>query len=181
MPHLIQPAPTGRAKCRGCGGKITQGELRFGEMVPNPFADGDTTHWFHLECAAYKRPEPVLATVEAFTEPLPNAEALKAAAKLGLEHHRLPRLNGAERSASGRAECRSCRTPIAKGAWRIPLVFYEEGQFSPAGFVHVPCAGAYFETKDETQDLLARIQRFAPSLTPDDLRELQSELGSPPA
>ena len=56
MPHLIDAAPTGRAKCRGCGGKIDAGALRFGEALPNPFAEGETTHWFHLECGAFKRP-----------------------------------------------------------------------------------------------------------------------------
>ena len=56
MPHVIETASSGRAKCRGCGEKIAAGELRFGERLPNPFAEGETTHWFHLECAAFKRP-----------------------------------------------------------------------------------------------------------------------------
>ena len=76
MPHVIQPATTARAKCRGCGEKIAAGELRFGASLPNPFADGETTHWFHLECAAFKRPEPFLETVEASTEALPDADRL---------------------------------------------------------------------------------------------------------
>ena len=42
MPHVIEPAPTGRAKCRGCGEKIGAGELRFGESLPNPFAEGES-------------------------------------------------------------------------------------------------------------------------------------------
>ncbi|HSB61314.1 MAG TPA: PARP-type zinc finger-containing protein, partial [Vicinamibacteria bacterium] len=70
MPHVIQPATTARAKCRGCGERIGAGVLRFGESLPNPFADGETTHWFHLDCAAFKRPEPFLEAVEARTEPL---------------------------------------------------------------------------------------------------------------
>ena len=57
MTHVIEPASTGRAKCRGCGEKIARGKLRFGERGPNPFGDGDATYWFHPTCAACRRPE----------------------------------------------------------------------------------------------------------------------------
>jgi hypothetical protein len=172
MPHLIEPASSARSKCRGCGERIAAGELRFGESVPNPFADGERIQWFHPACAAYKRPEPLLETLEARTEPLPDAERLLEEAKRGIAHRRLPRINGAERSPSGRAQCRSCRSAIDKGAWRIPLVFYEEGRFEPAGSIHVRCAKAYFETAE----VLPRLKHFARSLSDDDLRELQAEL-----
>lgn len=175
MPHVIQPATTARAKCRGCGEKIAAGELRFGESLPNPFADGETTHWFHLECAAFKRPEPFLETLEARTEPLDEAERLKAEAQRGIAHRRLSRVSGAERAPSGRAQCRSCHNTIEKGAWRIPLVFYEEGRFAPSGSIHVSCAQAYFETTD----VLPRLKRFSPSLGEADLKEIQAELQGP--
>src|SRR5262245_24357951 len=145
MPHVIQPATTGRAKCRGCGTPIAAGELRFGESVPNPFADGETTHWFHLECGAFKRPEPFLECLGSLAEPLESAEQLSGEAKRGVELKRLPRINGAERATSGRAECRSCRKPIAKGAWRISLVFYEDEAFFPAASIRVPVPRASFE------------------------------------
>jgi hypothetical protein len=173
--HLIQPATTARSKCRGCGERIAAGDLRFGESVPNPFADGETIQWFHLECAAFKRPEPFLQALEARTEPLDDAERLTSEARLGVAHPRLPRINGVERSPSARAECRSCRSRIDKGAWRIALVFYEDGRFLPSGFVHVACARAYFETAD----VLPRLKRFSPSLGEDDLRDLQAELPGP--
>jgi hypothetical protein len=172
MPHLIEPASSGRAKCRGCGERITAGELRFGERLPNPFADGEMTHWFHLECAAFKRPEPFLETLEARTEPLDDSERLESEARRGVAHRRLPRINGAERSPSGRAQCRSCREPIPKGAWRIPLVFYEEGRFAPSGFIHAPCSRAYFETTD----VIPRLRRFSTRLRDEDIREIQAEL-----
>jgi len=172
LAHVIQPAPSARAKCRGCGERIAAGELRFGESLPNPFADGETTHWFHLDCAAFKRPEPFLATLEARSEPLDDAERLMADAKRGVVHRRLPRINGAERAASGRAQCRSCRSTIEKGAWRIPLVFYEEGRFTPSGYIHVPCARAYFETTD----VIPRLKRFSPALSDEDLKALEAEL-----
>ena len=148
------------------------GELRFGESLPNPFAEGEMTHWFHLDCAAFKRPQPLLETLGARTEPLEGAERLKAEAERGIAHRRLPRINGAERSTSARAQCRSCRGNIAKGAWRISLVFYEDGRFAPSGFIHVPCAAAYFETAD----VLPRLKHFSRNLSDEDLRELQAEL-----
>src|SRR5512143_1607690 len=112
MAHVFETAPTGRAKCRGCGEKIAAGELRFGESLPNPFAEGETTHWYHPECGACKRPEPFLLALEASAEPPPDHERLRAAAQSGVLHRRLPRIDGAERAATGRAQCRHCKEPI---------------------------------------------------------------------
>src|SRR5262245_53598448 len=126
MPHVLETAPTGRAKCRGCGRAIAKGEGRFGERIPNPFAEGETTLWFHPLCAAYKRPEPVLETLkDGAGASLPDREALERAAAGSAVHRRLPRINGGERAPTSQAKCRHCREPIAKGEWRIRLVFYE--------------------------------------------------------
>ena len=152
--------------------KIAALELRFGERLPNPFGEGETTHWFHPECAAFKRPEPFLEALGDAPEPLDDAERLESEARRGLAHRRLPRIDGAQRAPSGRATCRSCREPIAKDVWRIPLVYYEEGRFAPSGYVHARCCPAYFETTD----ILPRLKRFAPDLREEDLREIQEEL-----
>ena len=49
MAHTIEPAASGRTKCRGCGEPIAKGELGFGERLPHPFADdGDMTLRFHI-------------------------------------------------------------------------------------------------------------------------------------
>jgi hypothetical protein len=168
MGHLIEPAATGRAKCRGCGAPIAAGVLRFGETVPNPFGEGETTHWFHLECAAFKRPETFLEAVGSRTEPLDDGERLVAEAKRGVAHPRLSQIDGAERSPSGRAQCRSCHTAIDKGAWRLRLVSYEDGRFLPSGFIHASCCNAYFETTDVAD----RVKRFSGNLSQDDLRAI---------
>jgi len=172
MPHGIEPAASARAKCRGCGKPIAKGELRLGERLPNPFAEGEMTLWFHLPCAAYKRPEPLLAALEGTELEIPERETLEREAHLGLAHRRLPRVDGADRAPTGRARCRSCRAPIDKGTWRIGLTFYEEGRFQPSGFVHARCALAYFETID----LLPRARHFAPALGDDDLAAIGEEL-----
>ena len=175
--HRIEPASSARAKCRGCGERIAGGALRFGESLPNAFADGEMTLWFHLDCAAFKRPEPFLQTLEGRSEPLEGQERLAAEARLGLAHRRLPRVDGAGRAPTGRAQCRACRASIEKGAWRIVLVFYEEGRFAPSGFVHAACAREYFETTD----VLSRVRRFSPELREDDLALLAAELERAPS
>ncbi|HEX6997121.1 MAG TPA: hypothetical protein VF322_03190 [Gammaproteobacteria bacterium] len=171
MAHVIEPATSGRAKCRGCGRRIEKGELRFGDREPSMFGDGEMTLWFHPLCAAYKRPEPLLETIER--ERVSDADRLIEAARFGIEHRRLPRLHGAERSPTGRARCRHCRNLIEKDAWRIPLVFFEEARFEPSGFIHAGCARDYFGTTD----ILDRVRQFSPDLSEADLADLARALG----
>lgn len=170
VPHLIEPASSGRAKCRGCEQKIAKDERRFGERQPNAFGDGEMTLWFHPRCAAYKRPEPFLEAVTAL--PAHDFDELAAAARFGIEHRRVPRINGAERAPTGRARCRHCRELIAKDHWRIALVFFQDFRFDPGGFVHAACARGYFETVD----VLARLRHFSPALSPEHLDDLEAVL-----
>lgn len=169
MTHVFEPAPTGRAKCRGCGRAIGQGELRFGERIPNPFAEGETTLWFHPACAAYKRPEPLLEALAQAPADLPGRAELEQAARWSASHRRLARIDGAERAPSSQAKCRSCREPIARGSWRIRLTFFEEGRFSPGGCVHLACRAAYFER----DDVLAPVLHFSAGLVDEERAELR--------
>jgi len=169
VPHVIESASSGRAKCRGCDRPIAKGELRFGERQPNAFGEGEMTLWFHLTCAAYARPEPFLEIAATAGDA---AAALIPDAKFGIEHRRLPRLHGAERAPTGRARCRSCKELIAKDEWRIALVFFEEFRFEPGGFVHAGCAQPYFETID----VVERIRHFSPELGAADIAELRQAL-----
>ena len=177
MPHVIEAAASGRAKCRGCDQAIAKGELRFGERLPNAFGEGDMTLWFHLVCAAYKRPESLLEALRDSATPraaIENAAKLEAAAELGITHRRLPRVTGADRAPTGRARCRHCRELIAKDTWRIALVFFEEYRFQPSGFVHAACAREYLETTD----LVERVRHFAPKLGPADLDDFAAALSA---
>lgn len=160
MSHLFEPASSGRAKCRGCSQPIARGELRFGERLPNPFGDGEMTLWFHPLCGAYKRPEPLLEALGGASDDVPGRPELEAAAREGIAHPRLARIDGAEHASTGQAKCRLCREPIARGTWRIRLTFFEEGRFSPGGFVHLGCRRAYFDT----EDVLDRLLHFSPDL-----------------
>ena len=171
--HVIEPASSGRAKCRSCDQPIAKGELRFGERQPNAFGDGEMTLWFHLPCAAYSRPEPFLEAQSAAPADA-QLEPLAAAARFGIEHRRVPRLHGAERATSGRAHCRSCRELIAKGEWRLPLVFFEDYRFNPGGYVHARCARNYFETTE----LLDRVRHFSPELREADIAEVAAAIAA---
>lgn len=169
MPNVIEPAPSGRSKCRGCGQVIPKDAMRFGERLPNPFGDGEMTLWFHPGCAAYKRPEGFLETLLETPENFPDHQLLEDRARRCLEHRRLPRIDGAERAPSSQAKCRHCREPIEKGNWRIRLVFYEEGMFTAGGFVHLACRDAYFETSSVGEQVL----HFSSALSPDEREDLR--------
>jgi hypothetical protein len=171
VPHVFEPAASGRSKCRGCGRALAKGELRFGEKLANPFAEGEMTHWFHPLCAAYKRPEAMTEALQA-NPGVPEHGALEAAARATLASRRLERIDGAERAPTSQAKCRHCREPIEKGGWRIRLVFHEEGTFSPGGFIHIGCREAYFETREMADHVL----HFSHALGEEERAALRSEL-----
>jgi hypothetical protein len=177
VPNVIEAAASGRSSCRGCGGKIAKGELRFGERKPNPFGDGEATYWFHLVCAACMRSEELLPTLDA--EPsAPQLDGLRATAQTGRDHPRLERLVRAERSPSSRARCRSCRTLIEKDGWRLSLGIFEEGRMEPIGFIHVACAATYFET----DEVLPRVELLCPELSVEERDQIARGLTeAPPA
>jgi hypothetical protein len=78
--HVIEAASSGRAGCRGCKEKIAKGELRFGEAAPNRFSDSDepTMRWYHLRCAAEKRPKLLGPVLAAYSGEVPDRAALEA-------------------------------------------------------------------------------------------------------
>ncbi len=177
MPHTIEPANSGRSKCRGCGQPISKGELRFGERLPNPFSDdSEMTLWFHTDCASLKRPESLAEVIDAeANDPvnqLENIKTLRTTAKFGIEYHRTQRIDGVERAPSGRAHCRSCQEMIGKDEWRIRLVFFEDGMFNAAGNIHLGCSEAYFETTD----IMNRLRHFGGELSDADITEIKEHL-----
>ena len=171
MPHVLELASSGRAKCRGCKQPLAKGELRFGEALPNPFGEGEVTHWFHPMCAAYKRPEALLSALGEAPDTA-DRESLERIAGASLLNPRLARIDGAEQAASGQARCRQCKEPIEKAAWRIRLVFHEEGTFTPGGFLHVACSKAYFGAGN----ILDALLHFSPTLAPDARAALASAI-----
>jgi hypothetical protein len=126
------------------------------------------TLWFHPLCAAYKRPQPLLEALEQTTGSVADQESLRRAALRSVTYPHIPRIDGAEKSPSGQAKCRSCHEPIERGSWRIRIVFYEEGRFAPGGFLHLGCRSAYFETAAVLEPVL----RFSSALSEPERAEL---------
>jgi hypothetical protein len=175
MPDRIEVASSSRARCRACRRSIAKGIERFAEAVPNPVAEGESQHYYHLECASERRPKAFAGVLAAFEPARTDLEPLERAAALALEHHRLDRLGVLERSKSARASCRQCREAIEKGAWRVALQPIEEGRLAAWGFVHLGCAGAYVGVKPE----LARLTRYT-ELEPADVTEIATALEAMP-
>jgi len=166
---ILAPASTGRAKCRGCARPIPRGELRFGERLPNPFAEGETTVWFHPVCAAYKRPELLSRALRETSETVPEREKLEQIARTSTDQRRRPRIDGAERAPTSQAKCRHCHEPIQRGSWRIRLVYFQDGRFTPGGFIHLDCRAAHFET----DDIFEQVAHFSPDLSDSERAELR--------
>jgi hypothetical protein len=175
VPDTIGPAPSARSKCRGCGRSIEKGVLRFGESDVNPFGEGETFRWFHLDCAALRRPERFGPALDAAPD-VPERETLRALVQSGLDHPRLVRLAGSGRAPSGRAHCRHCRELIDKGALRVALEIWEDGRFSPMGYLHARCASGYFGTRD----FFERLRKLTADLAEADAAEWVSEIAKEP-
>ena len=173
MSDVIERARSGRARCRGCNEKIAKDELRFGEQVPNPFADEEdaqTIHWFHLACGADKRPAKFAAALAECAVEIPDREELARIASLGTQNDNLAKVLRAERSPSGRARCRQCRELIAKDVLRVAIeVDAEATAMSTSYFVHAGCAVA----KIGGEGLLDKLERVSTNLEATDLEELR--------
>jgi hypothetical protein len=176
MPDVIEPASSGRAKCRGCQGKIEKDVLRYGEAVPNAFGEGEALHWYHLRCGAEKRPESFIKALAESTVDIAERSELERVAAVGIAHPRLSRFARLERASSGRARCQACHEVIEKGALRLVLERVEEGMVSGSGFVHVDCALAY---AGSTDSLSERMQRSSAGMSEDDFVEMDRQFAAP--
>ncbi|HWO09708.1 MAG TPA: hypothetical protein VNN80_09525 [Polyangiaceae bacterium] len=175
MPDRIELATSGRARCRACRRAIEKGQERFAEAVPNPVAEGESQHYYHLACAAERRPKAFSGLLGALEPARPELAPFGEAAALALRHHRLERLGALERAKSARAACRHCREPIEKDAWRVALQPIEDGRLGSWGFVHLACVAAYAGVKPD----LERLTRYT-ELSPPERDAVASILAALP-
>jgi hypothetical protein len=186
MPHKVEPAPSGRASCRGCKLAIEKGKPRFGEEAPNPYSeDGGTSfRYWHLACAAPKLANEVGVALSAYDGPIEDRAAIEALVR---EHAR-PEMPYAERASSGRARCRACDTVLAKGELRVAFERVYESPIGPqkaAAYAHPKCVTRYLEREGERgragmdREEVMRLVASHSKLGPEDLeivlREIRGE------
>jgi hypothetical protein len=176
MSHVVEAARSGRAKCRACREPIVKGELRFGERSPSAMAPGEeTTMWYHLRCAAIRRPallQPLLAEHAAALSDRPDKAVIEALVAAGTAAPELTGVLHAERASSGRAHCQGCKETIARGELRIGLERDLEGGMAGVSWVHARCTGLA-GLGAAAEPLLAKLRLTSSSLTPADLDELE--------
>lgn len=183
-PYLIEGARSGASKCKTCRRKISKGSLRLGILVDGFYGPGYM--WHHLECAARRQMDKVeeayaLEAWKAAREPPENLPSLEDLAKLKekAEEKRRQRreLPYAEVDPSGRARCKQCGEPIAKGSVRVVLPketrFGSQVRVGPMT-VHPGCVAAAIEQEDvviEPAALPEALEQNSTGLEPERLRE----------
>lgn len=178
MAHTIEVAKTGRAGCRACKTPIPKGDLRFGEEVPNAFsASGEMSYqWYHLPCAALKKPTQLKQALAAFTGEVPNKAELEKTLEESAKKQKPSAFPYAERASTGRSRCQQCEEPIQKGALRVAVereVETSSFRTAGAGYLHPECAKEY--TKDD--QLISKIRSNTTNLPPQDLEDLSKAIG----
>lgn len=177
MGHIIEPAKSGRAKCRSCKKAIEKGALRLGEETLDPFGSGGTTHvWHHVECAAEKKPDELKAAMADFAGEIPgkaNLEKTLAESQKKLPPGTFPY---AEKAPTGRSKCMACEESIEKDTLRIAVEReVDTGTFKTKGpgYLHPMCAADF--TGDS--GMFAKVKANSRELTKDQLAELEAALG----
>lgn len=178
MAHIIEPAKSGRAKCRSCKKAIEKGALRLGEETLDPFGSGGTTHvWHHVECAAEKKPDELKAAMAGYEGEVPDRAKLETA--ISESQKKLPpgTFPYAEVAPTGRSRCMACEENIEKDTLRVAVEReVDTGTFKTKGpgYLHPMCAADY--SGDDA--MFPKVKENSRSLTQGQLEELETALGS---
>jgi hypothetical protein len=187
MPHKVEVATSGRARCRACKQAIEKGALRFGEEFKNPYSEdgGMSYRYWHLPCAATKLANELAPALSAFEGEVPDRAALLEL----IAQHEKPVMPFAEHAPNARARCRACGEGIAKDELRIAFERVFEGPMGPqkgAAYAHAKCLPAYLareveqgRTPPTAAGLIGELEAHArgrAEATPDDLATLRRVL-----
>jgi hypothetical protein len=156
----IEVASTGRATCRGCRKAIAKGELRFGEEHGAFGFDGNMTLWYHLACAALKRPEQLRPVLAKYKKPIPDRESIEASFAGAVTANRTSKLLSVDRAPTGRAKCQHCKRVIEKATLRAALLLDADPTMPGTGFLHLACAPTFADA-DVTAHLKAKSKKLA--------------------
>jgi hypothetical protein len=173
MAETIEVAKTGRARCRVCRQPIEKGALRFGFEQPSAFGEGMQWAWYHLTCAAKKKPIPVQSALKAFVGEVPGRTELEALlAEADRTGSVFPYV---ERAPTGRSKCLQCREAIETGSLRVATEReVDAGTTTRAGtgYLHPKCAGDFLQQ----EDLMATLRQNSRGLADADVAELEQQL-----
>lgn len=152
MPHKIEVASTGRARCRGCKEAIAKGELRFAEEFQNAYSEdgGMSYRYWHLMCAAKEMANELAPALAAYDAPVD--DAVRAESQALIAANLRPEMPFVEQATSGRAKCRACDETIKKGEWRVAFERTFDSPMGPqkgAAYAHSRCLGRYLERERE--------------------------------
>ncbi|HJK92881.1 MAG TPA: hypothetical protein RMH85_10825 [Polyangiaceae bacterium LLY-WYZ-15_(1-7)] len=125
LEDIIEPAKSGRARCKTTGDKIPKGELRFGEAFVNTFSSSGSIgyRWHKLEAAAKRFPKKVKKALEAYEGEVPEREKLEGILAEALEKE-ASKPGGypyADHAPTGRATCIVTGEKIPKGSVRVAV------------------------------------------------------------
>lgn len=169
----IEKATSGRASCRGCRTAIAKDDLRFGEASTNPFGDGSFVQWYHLACAAEKRPDKLAPVLAKYKKAVPDRAALEASLGTATRGTRLAKLVRAERAPTGRSICDHCKLGIAHKTLRAVVRIDTDPSFTRTAFLHLACARAF-----AGQEVAAHLATRSKALTKPDRAELAAILAA---
>lgn len=175
MPHTIERAKSGRAKCRKCKEKIEKDELRFGHEIDGQF--GEALQWYHLKCAAEKTPVDLEATLKEYGDDVPNRAELDDLIAANRKNQKPTRLPYAEAAPTGRSSCLACGEKIARAEVRVAIEReIDAGGVTRlgAGYLHPACAAGFEESPENLADEIAA---NSTSLDPEEIEQVQSQLG----
>jgi len=191
--HVIEHAPSGRSRCKGCRRTIDKGALRVGFVFEGPYGTGYL--WHHLTCAARRRPDDLEAAYRdsawenAKVPPkgIPDLEKLKRSmAESDEKRTKRPEVPFAEIDPSGRAKCKHCAKPLEKGAARVVLgrkvEFGNQTRVSPIN-VHVTCVAEALEADDcgtSPSGFAVTVRANSTNLSADQIEEILTTIGDLP-
>ena len=152
MPHKIEVASTGRARCRGCKEAVAKGDARFAEEFQNPYSEdgGMSFRYWHLPCAAKALANELAPALAAYDGPID--DALRTETQALILANMRPEMPYADQASSGRAKCRACDETIKKGEWRVAFERVFDSPMGPqkgAAYVHPRCLARYLEREKE--------------------------------
>ncbi|HED66732.1 MAG TPA: hypothetical protein ENJ09_14405 [Planctomycetes bacterium] len=185
-PYRIEKARSSRSRCRTCRRKIDKDKLRLGVLLEGPYGTGYL--WHHLTCAAKRRADDVEAAYaqhcfedELELPPIEELRALREKAEEAKKNRK--QAPWVERAPTGRAKCKHCGEPMAKGSFRVALLrevqFGQQIRSAPIN-VHPGCVAAELLAEDcatEAEGFAEQVRANSRDLEPAEIEAALAEIG----